>query len=234
MNEGQSPPELIPGPGYVSFYEKLGVGRTASPEEIKKGYRNKAQYYHPDKHPPAEKETWEDGFKELEEIKDTLTDPHRKELYDSRLPKLEASFYHRQQEAEKPIPKYRMEPGADIPCVVPTGEILFGRVGQLQKDPRGTVLRVETFLDDERFPRLNQRGYIANTLCYIFEYLRVHPIVEGSLEDYPSPQVEKVIKQYVKTGDPEFFVAIPRTDNLRKCARVIRTYIDEKQGIHRG
>lgn len=62
------------------FYAVLGVGRTASPEEIKKAYRQLARKYHPDLN-PGKKEA-EERFKELSLAHDTLADERKRKLYD--------------------------------------------------------------------------------------------------------------------------------------------------------
>jgi len=62
------------------FYTVLGVSRTASPEEIKKAYRQLARKYHPDVN-PGKKEA-EERFKEISLAHDTLADERKRKLYD--------------------------------------------------------------------------------------------------------------------------------------------------------
>ncbi|MSQ47370.1 MAG: molecular chaperone DnaJ [Deltaproteobacteria bacterium] len=62
------------------FYTVLGVSRTASPEEIKKAYRQLARKYHPDVN-PGKKDT-EERFKEISLAHDTLADERKRKLYD--------------------------------------------------------------------------------------------------------------------------------------------------------
>jgi len=62
------------------YYEVLGVGRTATDEEIKRAYRKLAVKFHPDKNPDDPHA--EEKFKELGEAYDVLMDPDKRAAYD--------------------------------------------------------------------------------------------------------------------------------------------------------
>ncbi len=62
------------------YYEVLGVAKTATKDEIKKGYRKLAIQYHPDKN-PGNKEA-EEKFKEATEAYEVLSDDQKRQVYD--------------------------------------------------------------------------------------------------------------------------------------------------------
>ena len=62
------------------YYDVLGVGKDASPEQLKSAYRKLAVKYHPDKNPNDK--TAEEKFKEASEAYGVLSDKSKKENYD--------------------------------------------------------------------------------------------------------------------------------------------------------
>ncbi|MEI8004207.1 MAG: DnaJ domain-containing protein, partial [Methanothrix sp.] len=60
----------------TDYYQILGVGKTASEDEIKRAFRRKAHEHHPDKGGDAEQ------FKKVNEAYQVLSDPEKKARYD--------------------------------------------------------------------------------------------------------------------------------------------------------
>ena len=64
------------------FYEVLGVTKSASVDEIKSAYRKSALKWHPDRN-PANKEEAEIRFRESTEAYSILSDPQKRQIYDT-------------------------------------------------------------------------------------------------------------------------------------------------------
>jgi curved DNA-binding protein CbpA len=68
-------------PTAIDHYAVLGVGRGASPDEIRGAYRRAARASHPDLHP--EDSTAAERFKRVQLAYDVLGDPARRASYDA-------------------------------------------------------------------------------------------------------------------------------------------------------
>lgn len=78
----------------ADYYKALGVEKGASADEIKKAFRKLAVKYHPDRNP--DNKGAEDKFKEINEAYAVLSDPEKKQQYDT----FGSSGFHQQYSQE--------------------------------------------------------------------------------------------------------------------------------------
>jgi curved DNA-binding protein len=70
----------MPSTNFKDYYSVLGVSKTATAEEIKKGFRKLALKYHPDRNPGNQEA--EARFKEISEAYEVLGDTEKRRKYD--------------------------------------------------------------------------------------------------------------------------------------------------------
>jgi curved DNA-binding protein len=68
---------------FRDYYEVLGVPRTATPDDIKRAYRQLARKHHPDLQPTADRARAAERFKEINEAYEVLKDPEKRAKYDA-------------------------------------------------------------------------------------------------------------------------------------------------------
>jgi curved DNA-binding protein len=85
---------MVPSMASTDYYKTLGVEKNASAEEIKKAFRKLAVKYHPDRNPNDK--AAEDRFKEINEAYAVLSDPKKKDEYDT----YGSSGFHKQYSQE--------------------------------------------------------------------------------------------------------------------------------------
>lgn len=78
----------------ADYYKALGVEKGASADDIKKAFRKLAVKYHPDRNPNDK--SAEDKFKEINEAYAVLSDPEKKQQYDT----FGSSGFHKQYSQE--------------------------------------------------------------------------------------------------------------------------------------
>ncbi|TMG70453.1 MAG: molecular chaperone DnaJ [Chloroflexi bacterium] len=132
------------------YYEVLGVGRQASPDELKRAFRKIAMDSHPDRYPDdMEAHT---RFKEASEAYSVLSDPERRRSYDM--------FGHAAAGAAGPAVDFTDMPFADIFDTFFGGG--FGARARRERSNRGDDLRYDlTITFEEAFTGIEKQIEVA-------------------------------------------------------------------------
>jgi len=120
------------------YYKILGVPRDASLEDIKRAFRQLAKKYHPDAN-PGDKEC-EEKFKEISVAYDVLSDPQKREIYDTYGEEGLSSSGFRYDTGFDPFERF-----SDIfeDIFADTFDGFFGRTRESRRGSRGRDLRYD-------------------------------------------------------------------------------------------
>jgi curved DNA-binding protein len=97
------------GTDQKDYYQILGVGENATPEQIRQAYRKLAFQYHPDRNKGNPDAT--EKMKEINEAYATLSDPRKRREYDALKERYGDLAYERFRQSHRPEDIFR---GSDI------------------------------------------------------------------------------------------------------------------------
>ena len=128
----------------MTHYDTLGISKDATDEGIKQAYRKLALKYHPDRN---KSEDAAEKFKSISEAFETLADPHKKFVYDQRLPsKVEEDIRKEAREFFKDVKEVEKEVHTPVVNAQPPLFDLWGKrltpeeqqqwLDDLHSDPR--------------------------------------------------------------------------------------------------
>lgn len=125
-------------------YDVLGVARNASPEDIKRAYRQKAKELHPDKNPTNPNAQQE--FQHVQEAYETLKDKKKRQQFDftakvNGFPQDDVfrNFFNFTPQAPPPQPPSRPMVSFDIPCTL--DDLYLGARKQLKVKRTSTTMK---------------------------------------------------------------------------------------------
>ncbi|MEW6388224.1 MAG: DnaJ C-terminal domain-containing protein [Thermodesulfobacteriota bacterium] len=121
----------------MDYYKILGVGREATPEEIKKAYRKLAQKYHPDK-AKGNKQEAEEKFKQISEAYAVLSNAEKRKEYDT----VGSQAFHTKFSQEDIFRGFDFSEIFDAGISDNIFTRLFGGLGGGRTSPRGGRTRV--------------------------------------------------------------------------------------------
>jgi molecular chaperone DnaJ len=140
---------------YKDYYKILGVEKSADAKAIKQAYRRMARKHHPDMNPGNK--TAGERFKEINEAYEVLSDPEKRQRYDTLGPDW--------QRAAQGFPgggdfggfRVNVEPGTDAGDFSEFFRAVFGDLGSRMRGGRGRPADGQRF--EEMFGRGGRQGY---------------------------------------------------------------------------
>jgi DnaJ-class molecular chaperone len=170
---------------YKDYYKTLGVARGASTDEIKKAFRKLARKYHPDVNPGDKKA--ELKFKEINEAYEVLSDPAKRQKYDTLGPNWQEQFGPFAGTGRRTY-AYGNGRGTGTPFEFNTNsdfsdffEALFGR--STPGTRRGASMRRRAGDNIEQPVEISlQEAYLGGTRSYNIQSTEVCPTCQGTGE----------------------------------------------------
>ena len=175
---------------YKDYYKILGVARGAGTDDIKKAFRKLARKYHPDVNPGDKKA--EEKFKEINESYEVLSDPDKRQKYDTLGPNWQEQFGPSFSGTRR---SYQYSGGRSMPydfdSMGPSGfsdffEALFGRSGSSAGGMRGGMrqdIRKRAGDNIEQPVEVTlQEAYVGGSRTFSIQSTEVCPTCQGTGE----------------------------------------------------